>query len=360
MNDMMSSFSDTNCEFIFETLNEHFETNPKDLLYFGIGTFPRIQKIEQFTKDVDQIIPLFLDKEIKTTKNTIRILLIDPAFDTCMPFLHKYFDNSPYNFYYDNSSQFNIWISSDFRIEIIVISMHMRNTGSIGWQYNQVNTENIRKIHDDFINKLCTISVNNKNKLIIQDYSGAETSTLFKRLYEISSRKSEFKNNILFDITYGDAHCSIDLINEEPIYDPSGNFINLMLMSVDELRPLFNYHPKVKKTVSDYYIKEYSKVKDQIPVDIRRKLLIESGNSNMGFNFLKYPYTLDSSFETILEILKQELNKIIPILIETGIMSVEKQNYIYSELLNNFNEYKVISTANPKNIYIWCSNFSIK
>ena len=172
----------------------------------------------------------------------------------------------------------------------------------------------------------------------------------------MSNNKELFKKKILFDITYGENHCHIDLTTEKPIYDHHGDFINILLLNIDELRSLFDYHPKIKKYVTDFYISEYKKIVTIIPVDIRRKVLIESGEK-IAFcdGTKKYHYTLDTSYETLIEILRSKLNDIIPVLMEINIIDERKRNYIYHELLTNYKNYTLASK--PKDIYFWCAEF---
>jgi hypothetical protein len=259
---------------IFSLLIEYFQANPRDFSYFGIGTYPRVQSLEQFTPVIDQLIPVFLKDQIEKSTDTIRILLIDPLFDRCMDFLHHYFASTSYDLDHDDSEGFNRWISSDHRIEIIVINMYMRNTGSLG-TYGQI--PEVIHIHDTFLKDFADLTQKNNSKLIVQDYSGADTREIFRNIYNMSKNKELFKKKILFDITYGENHCHIDLTTEKPIYDPHGDFVNIILLNIDELRSLFDYHPKIRSFVKAYYISEYRKIVTVIPVDIRRKILIESG-----------------------------------------------------------------------------------
>jgi len=338
---------------IFSLISPYFQSNPRDFTYFGIGTYPRVKSLNQFTPEVDQLIPVFLREHIEKTSDTIRILLIDPLFDNCIDFLHQYFASTPYKLSYDDSEGFNRWISDDHRIEIIVIAMHMRYTNS---NINNEIPPNIINIHDTFMINFTNITLQNDSKLIVQDYTGADTSNIFKKIYNMSNNKELFKKKILFDITYGENHCHIDLTTEKPIYDPYGDFINIILLNIDELRLLFGYHPKIKKYVTDFYVSEYRNIVTVIPVDIRRKILIELGE-NITFcdGTQKYHYTLDSSYETLIDILRSKLDVIIPILIEVNIIDVEKRNYIYHELLTNYKNYTLVSK--PKDIYFWCAEF---
>ena len=84
------------------------------------------------------------------------------GFDTCMDFLHQYFESLPYNLTYNNSEQFNRWISKDHRIEIIVINMHMMYNGSLGSvHYDFIGIDNHNRFMCDFTN----LTLKNNSKL---------------------------------------------------------------------------------------------------------------------------------------------------------------------------------------------------
>jgi hypothetical protein len=126
-------------------------------------------------------------------------------------------------------------------------------------------------------------------------------------------------------------------------------------MNIDELRPLFGYHPKIKAYVTTFYVSEYRKIVTVIPLDIRRKILNESGENIVICSGNKYNYTLDSSYESIIDILRSNLDRIIPILIEINVINSDKRDYIYGELLANYRNYTL--TSKPKDIYFWCNEF---
>jgi hypothetical protein len=289
--------------FVLEELSNYCKLNPYEFTFIGIGTVPRYNDLEKFIPRVDQIMPPYLDYQSKT----IRLLHFDNALEQSVYFLHDYFRSKNMNFKYDNSEGFHIWRSGDFRIEVIINPFY----------FSYVN-------HNLFLEQMINITLLNNAKLILQDYSGNCSSNIFKMLYDKSDNKQKFKESILFDISFGDNHCDLDPTKYEIIYDPNNNFLNIMLVSIDELRPYIDYHPFIKKYIEIYYIKEYRKIADVIPLDIRRKILIESGDKNIFLLSYKNLYSQESSYQDIIKILKQELQPIINILKEINYWTPEK------------------------------------
>jgi hypothetical protein len=157
-------------------------------------------------------------------------------------FLHEYFNSK--NFNYDNSMEGNnmhIWRSSDHKIEVII--------NCYNFHYNS---------YKPFLYDLVEMTLKNPNKnskMFLQDFTGHDSSNIFKELYNESVDMDKFKKRVLFDISYGDNHCDLDLLKYEPIYDQNNNIINILLMDIDELRPQLNYHPLIKDHIYKFYTK---------------------------------------------------------------------------------------------------------
>ena len=320
-----------------ESIVKYLVANQRDYTYLGIGAAPRTTILEDFNSELDQIIPEFLRDIIKNTTKTITLVHFDPRFEECMDFLLEYFDTQPYNLIHDKSEYFSKWISSDYRIEILMFNFSMYHPNQ-DWFYEQLIDSTIKK----------------KNQLVVQQFTGLNLTCIFKKFYENSNNKDIFKQKILFDITYGsDCHCMTNMSTYKPLYFSDGNFINIQLMDINELRPLFKMNEIIDTFIKNHYIKEYRKVIDIIPVDYRRKMLIENGENIQKLINYKNKYTIDSSYETIIEILKTELIPIISVLREIQFMTPEKES-ILQELLTNYKNYTL--TSKP-NVYKWCEEF---
>jgi hypothetical protein len=327
--------------YILEEINRYCSRNAYNLTFIGIGTAPRTNILDQFTSRIDQIMPIFIDLDLY---QTIRIIHFDPRFSESIDFLHEYFDSKDIPFKYDNSEGMHVWRSADNTIEIIINS----------FSFNFTNEFNNTLSNQDWFLEEMVNTIYDKNKLIVQSYSGKDTSIIFRKLYNNSLNQSNFKKNIIFDVGYGENNCDLDPHKYQPIYDKDYNFINILVLNFDELKNYINYNPIIKEFIIKLTIKDYREITDIIPVDIRRKMLIESGSKAVGWVSYKNLYTINSSYEEIIEILKKELTTVIKIFREIKFMTQEKENLL-NELLTNFHNYKL--NTNP-DIYKWTEGFT--
>lgn len=305
---------------------------PYPITHCNIGSVARTTILKDYIPRMQQILPPFLDLTMPT-----RLINFDPRFDNQIDFLHEYFRSKNMGFTYStitfsDSNGMHIWKSENNIIEVICISIELNYQSS----YNNNNGDIW------FFEKLIESALEINSKLIVQDYSGNDTNMVFKILYNQSLNKDAFKKNILFDFTYGNNHCDVDLEKYKPIYDSDGNFVNVILMSVDELMPLFKTNPIIDEHIYTYYIKMYREIIDVIPVDYRRKMKIESGEKTIGFVGYKNLYTINNSFEEIINILQRELEPIITVFRHLGMMNPEKETLLHN-LLTNYKSYTLIS-----------------
>ena len=325
--------------FILEEIVKYCRANPKNT-FIGIGTAPRTNDHEQFTSRINQVTPIYID-----TSKPIRFIHFDTRFNDFIDFLHEHFNDVDMEFEYDDSEGMHIWRTANHMIEVIV--------NSFNFYHSDEYDLNISEKYDWFLEEMIDTTLNSKKKLIVQSYTGRDTSNIFKNLYEKSNDKPNFKKNILFDVSYGENHCDLDPYKYTPIYDPDNNFINIMLMNFDELIMYISYHPTIKEHITKNAIKEYRKITNVIPVDIRRKMLMEAGRNVMALSSYKNLYTIQSSFDEIIGILKKELMPIIELLREIKFMTPEKESLL-QELLTNYKNYSL--TSNP-DIYKWSDGF---
>lgn len=320
-----------------ESIVQYIIANQRDYTYVGIGSSPRTTTLEDFNSVLDQIIPEFVRDIIKNTTKTITLVHFDPRFKDCMNFLLEYFDAQPYNLIYDKSEYYSKWISSDYRIEILIFNFAIYYPN-----------------HEWFFEQLINSTITKNNQLVVQQFTGLELTSIFKKFYENCNNKNIFKQRILFDITYGyDCHCMTDMSKYKPLYFPDNNFINIQLLEINELRPLFNTNEIIDTFIKNYYIKEYRNIIDTITIDYRRKMLIENGENIQNLIIYQNKYTIESSYDVIIEILKTELIPIISVLREIKFMTFEKESILH-ELLTNYKNYTL--TSKP-NIYKWCEEF---
>jgi hypothetical protein len=328
---------------IMQRLLHYIGANPYPLTYCAIGSATRVTVLSDYIPRMQQILPPFLDLTMPT-----RVINIDPRFSSSgendINFLHEYFKSKNIGFTYDNSNGMHRWISENNVIEVIWINQEFDYPSNIK---NNVNNNSW------FFEGLIESAFSINSKLIVQDYSGNDTSLIFKMLFDQSLNKEEFKNNIIFDFTYGHNHCDVDLERYKPLEDSKGNFINIMLMTVEELMPLLHTHQLIDEHINNHYINKYREIINIIPVDYRRKKKIESEEMGIGLVGYMNKYTIHDSFEKIINILKSELDQILPILRHIGIMNPEKEDLL-QELINNHGNYTVNSKPD---INWWSTQF---
>jgi len=330
-------------EIIMQDILTYLDRNPYPITHVGIGTAPHVNTINDYTLNIQQVLPPFINLDTPT-----RLIHFDPIFQSeyrdNINFLNQYFNSKQLGFTHDDSEGMHIWRSTDNIIEVIVIPIEIKYT----------NIYSDSKDSEWFLEKLINIALRYNNKLIVQDYTGRDTSMIFKMLYEKSDNKVEFRNNILFDFTYGENSCYIDLTKHQPIIDKNSNFINIMLMNPEELIPIMHLNPIIKERVHSYYINEYRLIVDNIPVDIRRKVKIDAGDKSLQMQNYRNLYTTETSYEELFNILRKELSPIVLILKEIGIMTPDKE-IMLETLISNWKNYTIHSKPD---INDWSNNFS--
>jgi hypothetical protein len=315
---------------ILETVFEHSAANPRDLVHIAVGSSPRVTNLGEFNPIIDQLLPMFILKEIETTTKTIRIIHIDEFTERALPFLHQYFDSfasKGLNFKHDDSEGMNVWTTDDHRIEIIFVFV------SIYYGNRQYNGD----YPDDtwFLEKMIENTLQNKNQLIVQQYTGFELKDLFKILYQSNSNKDLFKEKILFDITYGnDCSCMTDMTKHFPKYKPNGNFYNFLLYDYEEMRYLIGIDDKINNILNGYFLKQYKQDIDIHHINYRRKI---TGNTLM-YNFPEYNESTPP--DEIMSILIAKIQFSITIFDLLGLVTDQKKKQI-NDLLTNYHIHEM-------------------
>lgn len=324
-----------------EVLNYH-HMNPYPNTHCVIGSAARTTNLTKYLPQMQQILPPFLDLSTQT-----RLIHIDPNFENQIEFLHEYFNSKNIGFTYDDSEGMHIWRSTDNVIEIIIICISFYYSTSSQTLFNETSPNS-----EWFFEGLINTALLTNSKLIVQDYSGHDTHFIFKKLYESSPNKQAYRNNILFDFSYGHNNCDLDLIKYHPLYD-QGNFINIMLMSVDELMVHLHNHPFIDEHINNYYVIAYRSIIDIIPVDYRRKMKIEAGDQSLGLICYKNLYDINTSYDEIISIFCRELEPIITVFRKIGYMNSEKE-VLLKELLSGYRNYTLVTKPD---IYHWSNQF---
>jgi len=293
-------------------------------VYVGIGSCPHARTLEEYTDSWNQILPVFVRDVLEQTTQPIRVLHFDPAFGyhkDRVDFVNHYFESTTFTLVHDPTT--NTW--SNERISITLSDKAFSHTD----QFMSAEDSD-----DWFLEDLATHCITVDTKLIVQEFTGRDLDVVLKTAFRKSPFQKKFKNNILFDITYGTASsCSTDLTKYKPFYDTRQNFYNLLLYTPDELKRYIGLHPMIDSYIKRYFTKQYETILNNYHVDYRRR---SRGEPCLFKNEL---YTDTSEADYIMELLEEELCALIPIFKGLKVVTPEKV-LVLSNLFENYKNYK--------------------
>ena len=319
-------------KFILANIYEYSFANPRNFNYIGIGSGPRHTKVEQFNQDVDQIIPKFLIDTISNPSKkdmTIRIVHIDNAFGRCIPFLHEYFASKSnsigINFQFDDSEEMLIWRTDDHRIEIIFVITDI-------YHGNDEKFLTVNNYVDDtwFLEKMIETTLNNKNKIIMQEFSGQSferTRPMLYNNYVNTDKKNLFLDNVLMDDS---CHCGMNIAKYTPITKSNGNFYNFFAYSYEEMKNFIGTDEKINDILKNYFLTYYKNTLSKHHINYARKI----SGSTLMYNCLDYNES--NTADEIMTILIRKLDDNIKTLDTLGFVTPD----IFSKTREMFANYK--------------------
>ena len=283
---------------------DHCKYNIRQYTYVGVGSKNRVNTLEEFDGDMDQILPCFLEK---VQGKTIRCIHFDEQFkpEYDKGFLVDYFISKGFKQTCDN-----VWLSIDSRIEVIIMPINL--------------------IDDVFFRKMIMLMLQHSTQMVVQMFTGRELVPTFKTIYNRfdNDTKSYIKKNVLFDITYGtDCHCMTPMTQYEPLVDKNGKFYNFVLYDENDILKSIGVHPKMDKYIADYFNKKLSKLLNDDHVNYRRAIRGE-------------PFLFPTTFRTAQDIMDNLLMKvegILDIQEKLGTLTEEKRE-IFKTYSKNYNE----------------------
>jgi len=307
------------------------------LTYLSIGSCPHAISIADLNEKSDQMVPKFLRIHILNNE-CVNVILIDPMFSESsrVELMKSYFERI------ESELSLKLQICFDFGLNIV--------TGKTCNYYSGIcknfsikvfcETFDYHDLHhlDIFIHHVLQ---SEKSKLIIQQFSGEESLRFAKSLFESSTKKSDFCNRILVDMTFGDCSCSTDMSTTCPIYTSTGNFFNFLLYSDEFLRSMnFESLPQnAKRYIIKYFTKIYKERLNRRHVDFRRT----SRKEDCLFEENKY---LDC--ESIFGLLEKELLVNVGILRKLGVFDDLKIDML-RKLFETHKDYDVYKWYNAVN-----------
>jgi hypothetical protein len=283
---------------------DHCKYNHRDYTYIGIGSKNRVDNLEEFNADMDQILPCFLQK---VQGKSIRCIHFDKAFspEYDKGFLLKYFMSKKFKQTYDN-----VWVSADSRIEVIIMPEDL--------------------LDDVFLRRMIMLVMQFSGQMVVQMFTGKELAPMFKTIYNRfdDDAKEYIKKNVLFDITYGtDCHCMTPMTQYEPLVDKHGKFYNFILFNEVDMLQSIGVHPTMDKYIAIYFNKKLSKILNEEHVNYRKAIRGE-------------PFLFPTRFTTAEEIMSNllvDVKSILNIQEKLGDFTDEKRR-IFSECSKNYLE----------------------
>jgi hypothetical protein len=186
--------------------------------------------------------------------------------DHIINFLKTYFASLTsigLDFKYDSSEYLPTWRTSDYKIEVFVI----------GEEFDIINETQI-------IESMIKHHLKTNTKLVFQEYYGLSNGStslikMHKQFYNFMSLelKKRYQNNILFDITYGEAHCMTNMEIEKPMFDNYGNFINLCILNSEESEQIIGVNDKFDCIYKKLMIKNFNDLIDFDQLKYRRSVI---------------------------------------------------------------------------------------
>lgn len=280
-----------------ESILHSVSIEPMELTYLGIGSSPHLQPGQTLDPKNDQLIPQCFHEFLVQDKTPMRILHFDPHFATCVEFLHVYFEK--WNLLPMDCSYGMTWMGE--HMEVIIVP-------------EKIDHED----HFWFVQQLCDTVLQQKGKLVLQEYTGYEVKSLNQRLYEVAEDKELYKRRILLDMTYGtDIGCSTDMTKAQPFYDYDLNFLNLHFMTEQDTKRWIHISLKLDEILKQKYTANYVHSLNNLHVDYRRKL---KGDTLLFGHPL---YTEASTPDEIMLVLQEALKP--PFEILQGLQVVDKE-----------------------------------
>jgi len=308
---------------MYETLLSLVNQSPKSFFYFGVGSCPHVRTPQELQPKYDQLLPCFV-KDIAQNKNEkIQLLHIDPQFANYLEFLHAYFAIHLPDAIFCATDNIYIWETK--QIQVICAATRFEHP-----------TANTQENHEWFLDALTDEALVHGFRMVYQEYTGVETKKLFHDFYKICDEnlKRRFRGLILFDVSYGnDIGCSTDMTKYKPIYEANGLFLNLQLLSNEELLEKVDVHPSIQEILRQNLLKDYRQTLNEIHVDYRRKM-----NGDPVFCPTIHGYDTSSTPSEIMRVLEKKLFKLVPLLQKVGLLSVQGTQ----KLRDLFLEYETI------------------
>jgi hypothetical protein len=301
---------------ILEMRNEAHTT------YIGIGSSVNME-VNQLTEKTDQIVPVFI-RDILAKNRSVFAIHFDPMFN--LEKMKEYFDRWSENG--RPKMSFNdlgyAWLFSSTNLIVVICPS--------AFEHKEID----RDVGSDdlFLAKLIHQTLSSGRNLILQEYTGFDTVCVLKKLFLESKDKEKFKQNILFDVSYGaDCSCQTDLTRYKPFVKADGSFYNFLLYNENELLAIIGKDPGMDSLIYAYFQKKWIQVLNDNHVNYRRRL---KGDLCL---FSSEVYGADSDPSLIMDFLQNQLVQMMVIFHGLGLSSVKEKEF--EALLEKYIEWDV-------------------
>ena len=307
--------------------------------YVGVGSCPHVKTLEELSDSSDQLMPVFVRDRLHTS---VRVIHFDPAFGVKsealdpMEFVKSYYAQKYPGLTYHvptPEQPFHLW--AGLGLEVLLIPQALLYQGDVGPGESD---------HEGFLAQLSEVVLRSEGQLIVQDYSGRALLGPLDRVFAGSSHPEIFKRKILFDMTYGQASCSTDLRVHRPLSDASGDWINLAILSADEMERAIRTHPAVGELAKAHFVEKFRSVLDHHHPNYRQR-------RNGGLCRLPGAlYGADAPPEVIMDVLQAELGAVVEVLQHLPGVDGEK--------LRRFHALMAEGRKEETNMYTWNTQVS--
>lgn len=217
---------------------------PTALVYLGIGT--AMGSYKQVTPKNNQQLPCFLNK----FEGNKLIGLIDPDLEYPLKIEEHFYQemNDPLIMVNSSMNEHGKFYFRELRnrsntVVVIAIndSIHFEHNTYFDDEESRHYNQRVDVTISNIINLIgICLGKQTKTKLIMQNYTGAQTVNFYNSLLSIFDR-DEMLANVIFDVTGRDPGCFWDITEEYPILDDSGDFYQPTFKSLMKIRndPLF-------------------------------------------------------------------------------------------------------------------------
>jgi hypothetical protein len=301
-----------------EILQQWVPVNKK-YTYIGIGSAINCS-LEQLNEKNDQIVPVFI-RNLLAEKKSVFSIHFDPFFK--LDVMKEYFKERHSMMEFKDLGFAWLWSCVGHTILICPKAFEHKQID------HDVGSDDL------FLMELISHSIASNKKMILQEYTGFDTVCILKKLFAEFNDKWRFKENILFDISYGtDCGCQTDLTKYGPLTKRNGDFYNFLLYSESELLAVIGKDPMMDTLIYGYFKKKWIQVLNDNHVNYRRRL---KGEDCL---FRSDVYDTTSSPSIIMEYLQNQLVQMMVIFHRLGSIDDAKEKE-FNALLDGFAEWDV-------------------